>query len=174
MVSLRTGAFMRVDTPQFIFGFLEDHGPFDKVLEVGSRDINGNVRHLFVDSEYIGLDMEQGDNVDLVLNGHNLVDHFGEESLDLVLCLDTLEHDNKFWVTVEQMKRVLKPGGYLLVAVPSINLGPHFYPDDYWRFLESGVKEFFEGMEDFYIESQTYIGSPFVDEIYAWGRKPWQ
>jgi SAM-dependent methyltransferase len=171
VVNAKAGAFMRVDTPRFISGFLETHMHFNRVLEVGSKDINGNIRELFTDSEYIGIDMEEGNNVDLVLNGHNLVEHFGELSFDLVVCLDTLEHDDGFWLTVQQMKKVLKNYGYLVIAVPSINCEPHFYPDDYWRFLESGVKAMFEDMDDFYIESKKYVNSQFVDEIYAWGRK---
>ncbi len=41
-----------------------------RVLDVGSYDVNGSYRHLFDKSKYhyTGLDMEEGPNVDIVLN----------------------------------------------------------------------------------------------------------
>lgn len=36
------------------------------VLDVGSLDINGNNRWIFTDCEYVGIDLGEGDNVDVV------------------------------------------------------------------------------------------------------------
>jgi hypothetical protein len=39
-----------------------------KVLEVGSLDINGSVRPLFTDCDYMGIDLGDGPGVDQVIN----------------------------------------------------------------------------------------------------------
>ncbi len=39
-------------------------------------------------------------------------------SIDLVLCNSMLEHDRAFWLTLAEMRRVLKPGGLFMVGVP--------------------------------------------------------
>lgn len=39
------------------------------VLEVGSLDINGSIRTFFHDCDYIGLDVSEGNGVDVVSDG---------------------------------------------------------------------------------------------------------
>ena len=41
-----------------------------KVLDIGSLDINGSNRYLFEDCDYLGIDVGEGRNVDLVCVGH--------------------------------------------------------------------------------------------------------
>jgi len=109
------------------------------VLDLGSYDVNGCVRHLF-NGNYTGCDMRAGPNVDVVCNAHDLVEEFGEGRFDAVICLEMLEHDSAFWVTMEQIGRVLKPGGRLLLTARGIHFG-HHNPPDYWRFTEEAGRE---------------------------------
>jgi SAM-dependent methyltransferase len=85
---------------------------------------------------------------------------FDDESFDLVMTISTLEHDRSFWLSLAEMKRVLKPGGMLVIGVPGFVRDPvhdrgrktitykvHF-KFDYYRFSEQAVREvFFDGME---------------------------
>jgi len=41
-------------------------------------------------------------------------------SLDLILCLDVLEHLNNPWETMRQLASLLKPGGRWIISVPNI------------------------------------------------------
>lgn len=43
---------------------------------------------------------------------------FKDRSFDLVVCSSTLEHVPEFWTVCEEMKRVLAPGGLLIVNTP--------------------------------------------------------
>lgn len=45
---------------------------------------------------------------------------FEENSLDLILCLDVLEHLWDPWTVVCRLSRLLKPGGTLLVSIPNV------------------------------------------------------
>jgi len=127
-----------------VINFIEGLGLHGATLDVGSFDVNGSVRHLFDD--YIGLDMRAGKNVDVVANAAHLP--FTDSVFDNVLCLEMLEHDATFWVTVQELKRVLKPGGVLVVTTPSIGFPHHEYPHDYWRFTADALLSLLQGMED--------------------------
>lgn len=41
-------------------------------------------------------------------------------SLDLILCLDVLEHLNNPWETMRQLATLLKPGGRWVISVPNV------------------------------------------------------
>ncbi len=113
-----------------------------RVLEVGSLDVNGNPRSLFPDAtEYIGVDMRAGRNVDRVVNGHDLEAAFMPIRFDTVLCFETLEHDAEFWRTLAAIRAVLKPGGMFLVTTPTLGFPAHRYPKDYYRFTEDAYRD---------------------------------
>lgn len=48
----------------------------------------------------------------------NNMDCFDSDCFDAVLCNAVLEHDPCFWLTVAEMKRVLKKGGFLMMGTP--------------------------------------------------------
>ncbi len=145
------------------------------LLDVGSLDVSGNIKGEFAEFAYTGIDMRPGPNVDLVINAHDLDKRYGKEEFDVVICIDTLEHDDKFWITLEKMKYVLKEGGWLVIGTPSINHSIHRQPKDYWRFTKDSFKEvIFKGMKDVFIDVQYYGGNKDEfkpDQIFGWGRK---
>lgn len=164
---------MRNQSARFMEKVIADHGPFNDVLEVGSADVNGNVRNLFEGCNYIGTDMQAGNNVDIVVNGHDLKEHFKDKEFDLVFSFDTFEHDDKFWETMEQMKQVTKPGGWIVIGAPGRNCPLHEHPGDYWRFMPQGIQSLMEGLAEVEIDAQhDEAGREPEDEIYAKGRKP--
>jgi len=115
------------------------------VLDVGSQDLNGSYRALFEDLEhvnwdYIGLDVCSGKNVDVVVDNIYHWAKIKSGSCDVVISGQTLEHVEFFWLTMEEVARVLKEGGLCCIIVPSA--GPrHAYEGgkDCWRFLPDGL-----------------------------------
>jgi hypothetical protein len=67
-----------------------------RVLEVGSKYVNGSVRplieHFYSPKEYLGVDIEHRKFVDVILPAEKLVEHFGPESFDVVIATELLEH----------------------------------------------------------------------------------
>lgn len=113
-----------------------------KVLEIGSLDVNGSIREYFEDAtEYIGIDMTPGKSVDKVMEAHDISKVWRKETLDTILCLEMLEHDNAFWVTIENMKKLLKKSGILIISTPTFGFPLHRYPKDYFRFGEDAYRE---------------------------------
>jgi SAM-dependent methyltransferase len=111
------------------------------VLEVGSYDVNGNVRDLFPEP-YLGMDMREGPGVDLVANVLDKHYEFTNRFMTIV-CVETLEHVTEPWVAVENMARWLAPEGVILVTIPFM-LEKHDHPSDYWRMTDSGLWHLFE------------------------------
>ena len=62
-----------------------------KVLEIGSLNINGSVRQFFTECDYLGVDIGEGRDVDMVCKGHELP--FPAMSFDTVISCECLEHD---------------------------------------------------------------------------------
>lgn len=83
------------------------------VLDCGSLHINGNNRYLFHDSNYLGIDIVAGPNVDLVTRIHE----FNTSKLfDCIISTEMLEHDEYFAASLNAMFNLLKSGGLLLLT----------------------------------------------------------
>src|SRR5438105_7444115 len=108
----------------------------EPIVEVGSYQVAGqdevsNLRALFPGREYQGLDARPGPGVDLVADVEDLP--LPSASVGTVLALNTFEHVPHFWRGFDEIHRVLRPDGVLLVSVP-FYFHIHAYPNDYWRF----------------------------------------
>lgn len=103
-----------------------------RILDVGAMNVNGSLRSLAPDgADYVGLDLEPGPGVDVVLEGRGYP--FEADSFDACVSVSCFEHDAAFWDTFLEMARVTRPGGFVFLDVPSN--GPyHAYPQDNWRF----------------------------------------
>jgi len=60
------------------------------------------------------------------------------QSVNFILCTETLEHVPEPLVFLKEAFRCLKPGGKLLLTVP-FAVRWHFIPYDYWRYTPSGL-----------------------------------
>lgn len=110
-----------------------------RILEIGAQNVNGTLRdHAPRNAEYVGLDFDEGDGVDIVVTG--LADwNVPDAHFDLVMASSVFEHDKAFWRTFLAMCAKAKPGGHIYVSAPS-NGTVHRYPQDYWRFYpDSGL-----------------------------------
>ena len=110
-----------------------------RVLEIGSYDVNGTLNEELEGCEHIKMDMREGPNVDVVANAHVLP--FPDDSFDAVICVEMLEHDAAFWVTMKEIERVCRVGGAVILCASSIGFGLHDHPCDYWRFTAEGMRE---------------------------------
>lgn len=72
---------------------------------------------------------------------------FENDSWDSVVCLAVLEHVPRPWDAVQEIHRVLKPGGYAMFYVPFLSpyhAMPGYY-GDYFRFTEDAVRSLSSG-----------------------------
>lgn len=114
-----------------------------RVLDVGSYDVNGTARSVLTGvAEYVGVDLQDGPGVDIVLDAHQLDTQLAG-GFDIVLCLEMLEHDLQPWLTAAQLAGQVKPGGLVLVSARGNGFPLHNEPDAY-RFLEAGFRAVLE------------------------------
>jgi SAM-dependent methyltransferase len=83
------------------------------------------------------LDVEPSPSVDVVGDARGMP--LADASMDVVLCTQVLEHIPDPIAAIGEIRRVLKPGGTLLLSVPSI-FPQHGAPGDYWRFMPQGLQ----------------------------------
>jgi SAM-dependent methyltransferase len=115
--------------------------PAGRILEVGSRARSGNIyKSLFRNyREYVGLDIIEGENVDVVGDVHRLSRYFDLEQFDFVYSVSTFEHLAMPWKAVLEINKVMATGGWLYVATHP-TWPPHERPWDFWRFSEEGFR----------------------------------
>jgi len=139
------------------------------ILEVGSRNINGSLRS-YVESHkparYVGTDIEHGRGVDVICDAVDSVEQFGPESFDVVICTSMLEHAKDWKATVSNLKRILKPGGILLLTTQSPGFSYH-NPPDYWRFTLADMRAIFADLD-----IETLKPDPQVPGVFVKARRP--
>ena len=130
------------------------------IADLGSYDVNGSYRSLFEHASwrYLGLDVNAGPNVDIVLGDPYNWRALASNSFDVMISGQAFEHIEFFWLTILELSRVLKPGGLCCLIAPSS--GPeHRYPVDCWRFYSDGMQALmrYAGLEvlDAYTNHQT-------------------
>ena len=150
---------LTIDAPIYEFG------SFQVPEQIGFADL----RPLFPGKEFVGCDMREGPGVDKILDLHAI--DLADESVGAILSFDTLEHVEGPRKAMQEIHRILKPGG--LVVISSVMDFPiHDYPHDYWRFtpeaFRSILKPFdncfvgYQGKEDF---PHTVIGIGYKGDL---------
>lgn len=127
------------ENSKYFFDIYLQKRPGLKILEIGSQNVNGTIRtNAPSDCEYVGLDFVEGRGVDIVISDAYALP-IDSASVDVVVSSSCLEHSEFFWLTFNEMLRILKPNGLLYINAPS-NGGFHRYPVDCWRFYpDSGI-----------------------------------
>jgi SAM-dependent methyltransferase len=88
---------------------------------------------------YISGDVVLEDSrIDVVLDVSSRLP-FADESFDTVFCCSVLEHVQRPWEALSELRRILSPGGTLLISLPFI-LHLHDLPHDYYRFSIYGAE----------------------------------
>ena len=155
-----------------------------RVLDCGSLNVNGTLRDFFEESDYLGVDIRAGRDVDLVSHIHALPDDLGP--FDTVVSSEMLEHDGYWRHSLLRMYQVLKPGGLLVLSMAGEGRPEHgtrreqdrLSPDglwgtapDYYRNLKA--EDLLELFRDFGIEFDValYETNPAAHDLYFYGVK---
>jgi SAM-dependent methyltransferase len=88
----------------------------------------------------VNLEIGDAPTVDIVGYGTELP--FRNDSVDLVIMQEVLEHVDEFHHLLSEVHRILKPGGVCFCQVP-FQIGFHPGPADYWRFSKQGIEHLF-------------------------------
>jgi cyclopropane fatty-acyl-phospholipid synthase-like methyltransferase len=137
-----------------------------KILEVGSRYVNGSIRPLIENfsspAKYIGVDISPGKMVDEILPAEKVLEHFGAESFDVIISTELLEHVMDWRVVINGLKATLKRGGCLYLTTRSLGLGYHGYPFDFWRFEIKDMEQIFSDFEIMTLQKDSECPGVFI------------
>jgi SAM-dependent methyltransferase len=145
------------------------------LLDVGGRGrpyallFEGRIEHHYV------LDVATGASVDLVGDARSLP--LADGSVDVVLCTQVIEHIPEPGLVVQEIHRILRRGGRLLLSVPSI-FPQHGSPGDYWRYMPQGLEWLLRDFQQVRVEAEAgTVGGLFLTlNMYLYilsGRWPW-
>lgn len=105
------------------------------VLDVGGRI--QPYRALLPGARYIAIDLRRTPLVSVVASADQIP--FPSNRFDLVFCTQVLEYVQDPGFVISEIYRVIKPGGILVLSVPSIF--PRDADEDRWRFLPAGIRQ---------------------------------
>jgi SAM-dependent methyltransferase len=128
--------------------FVQAHATAARTLDVGAQ--NGPYAAWFPNR--IALDVRPGRGVQVLGDAQAL--GFADASFDTVLCTEVLEHLPEPQRAVDEMWRVLRPGGQLLLTTRFL-FPIHDAPHDYFRFTKYGLRYLLRRFGEVEIDEET-------------------
>jgi SAM-dependent methyltransferase len=150
-----------------------------QILEIGSRARSGNVYREFVPEamKYVGMDIVEGPNVDVIGDAHELSRYFAPESFDAVYSIAVFEHLLMPWKVAIELNKILKSGGIAYLSSPQ-TFNVHEEPWDFFRFSDKAWHALFNKFTGFEIidaamGERAYIVGSFLNGMtYRMDRAP--
>jgi SAM-dependent methyltransferase len=120
----------------------------ERILDIGQR--GRGAASLFPSKTFETVNINAASNPTIVADAHET--GLPRGSAGAILSLSLLEHCHSPHIAVQEMERLLMPGGYILVTVPFMHPYHGGYEDgvfwpDYWRFTEDGVRHLFRNFD---------------------------
>jgi SAM-dependent methyltransferase len=100
----------------------------------------------------VAVDLHAGPGVQVV--GDALALGFRDDTFDVVLCTEMLEHVPEPQRAIDEMRRVLKPGGTLLLTTRFL-FPIHDAPHDYFRYTKYGLRHLLRRFEIVQLQEET-------------------
>lgn len=100
----------------FVVAMVDQHGPWDSVLEIGGRNVNGTIRDLFGNAAYTALDIADGPGVDIVADAATWIP---DRLYDCVVSCEVFEHTPSWPQILRTAAQALTPAGTLIVTAAS-------------------------------------------------------
>ena len=133
----------RVSTEKVINQFLNSLPKVNSILDVGSK--KQRYEGLLGSSTYCCVDITPSPNVDFVCDAHDLP--FADNSFDLVLLIEVLEHLENPQKALDEIYRVLRSDGNLILSTRFI-FPYHGDPKDFFRFTPEGLSTLMKGFDE--------------------------
>ena len=141
---LLSGKLTRVTLDRFIAA----HASSLRTLDIGAQ--NGPYADHF--PRRVALDIQRGAGVQIIGDVQAL--GIRDASVDVVLCTEVLEHVPDPQRAIDEMYRVLVPGGQLLLTTRFL-FPIHDAPHDYFRFTKYGLRHLLRRFEITEVQEET-------------------
>lgn len=112
-------------------------------------------------NKYVGVDIDPR-RADVVAKGEQLP--FENNSFDLALCFQTLEHCNDPQKVVGEINRVLVHGGFAMVSTHGSWIY-HPNPNDYYRWTDEGLEKLFSEFSEVNVKANLGFAGSIIQLI---------
>ena len=148
------------------------------VIEIGSLNINGSIRDFYENCHYLGVDVGEGRDVDLVCSGEKL--EFPDGCFTVAVSTECFEH-NPYWLeTFKNMHRMASQ--FVIFTCASDGRAEHgttrTTPEDSpltldWSYYRNLNENHFTSNLDFskMFKEWTFIYNRSSKDLYFWGVK---
>lgn len=157
---------------RFVHEHMDHLGAGTRIADIGAYDVNGNLRGLFQRSgwDYVGFDMAAGPNVDRVLPAPHDWPEISTASFDVVVSVSTLEHTLRPWRVVQEIARIVKPGGKVCLTAPYA--WPfHQHPIDCWRIYPDAMKTIMDDAGIDVLDTRMVAAGSWTGDTVGIGRR---
>lgn len=128
--------------------FIEAHASTGRTLDIGAQ--NGPYAAWFPNR--LAVDIKRGTGVQLLSDVQALA--LADNTFDVVVCTEVLEHLPEPQTAIHEMYRVLKPGGTLILTTRFL-FPIHDAPHDYFRFTRYGLQYLLRRFEMVELKEET-------------------
>jgi len=150
---------------RFVSRVADAQGLGGNVIEVGARNVNGTVRHVFDGraTSYTGVDLVACPGyVDVVADAMAWAP---DELVDGVVCCEVLEHVPHPWLLLVRLRDLyVRETGWLVLTTRGLGFPRHDWPSDYTRWTPEGLAAIvgWAGWEMVVAEDDPTPGNPGV------------
>jgi len=141
--------------------FLASHACGGPTLEIGAED-SACARWF---PNRVAINVRPNEHAHILADAYRLP--FGDGAFDVVLCAEVIEHMHTPALAIEEMHRVLKHGGKLLLTTP-FAYPIHYAPTDYYRFTRFGLLHLLSGWEVESLTEATTDGAALATFFHHW------
>lgn len=127
---------------------IKKHRSDQESLDLGSG--RSPYKNLFPNT--ISMDIHPDSGADIIGDALNIP--LQDNQFEQVLCFELLEHVTNPQLCIDEIYRVLKPGGKLILSTRFL-FSVHHAPHDYYRFTRYGLEHLLSKFENISIESET-------------------
>lgn len=131
-----------------------------RVLELGTKRMIPQVKTKHDDwipnaSEFIGFDIQEGIDADVVGDVHRLSEIVGENQFDVIISCSSFEHFKYPQLAAHEIMKTLKIGGILFIQTHQ-SFPIHGVPNDYFRFSREALEGLFGTKMGFRVIATDY------------------
>ena len=135
-------AIIRKNVEDFLRRMADEYlatGAFVRVLDIGPQAYHATERFFEKGAAVETLDIDPESGCTYIGDICRQNESISDGAFDCVVCTEVLEHTLHPFDAVDEIWRILKPGGKLLVSTP-FNFRIHGPLPDCWRFTEHGLR----------------------------------
>ena len=132
---------MKKITRKHLRPFLQKYSTQEVVLDIGGGRAIKNHSYQDVFPNRHTFDIDPNREPDTIGDAHALP--FSNESYSFMVCTEVLEHLHSPQIAIDEMERVMKSGGTLILTTRFV-FPIHDQPIDYFRFTKYGLQELFK------------------------------